>query len=387
MIESFDRNQLIELAGSEGGAHLSIFVPVPAVALDSDASRIQFSNLCRDAHQTLSAHWMTERQAKSFLEPVRDLTRASDFFQSRHGLAVFHSADIFRVYHLTESVDERVSIARTFYLRPMVSEVEPCTPFLLLTLSKSRVAAYRVTSQSIRPAEDIQLPEGFDELLARVSADRGAQAHSSGTLSFGKQGAVFHGQGGMPDAEKSELSQYMRRVDDVIGSRLGDRGELLVLAGVDYVTNLYRDVSSYPRIAGSTLSGNVDHLNSDQLFQRVLPIAVAEAAEQRDADARRLAEPRRGPTATDPEQVLCAAYEGRIEILFFATEAELSGSFQPDTRTLMTMRAQPSGQLWDPCRDLIDAAVLQTLRHGGRVYAVGQNEMPVDKSMAAVLRY
>jgi hypothetical protein len=108
---------------------------------------------------------------------------------------------------------------------------------------------------------------------------------------------------------------------------------------------------------------------------------------EREADANRIREHRRNPVATDPEQVLCAAYEGRIDTLFFDSAATLSGSFYPDTRTLKELHHAPTGEPADPSHDLIEMAVVQTLQHGGHVHSVSKEDMPAESDMAAALRY
>ncbi len=88
-----------------------------------------------------------------------------------------------------------------------------------------------------------------------------------------------------------------------------------------------------------------------------------------------------------PSKSCDAAYEGRVDTLFFDSAATLSGSFYPDTRTLKELHHAPTGDPGDPSHDLIETAVVQTLRHGGHVHSVSTGEMPAESKMAAALRY
>ncbi|MEM9589532.1 MAG: hypothetical protein AAGA03_19775, partial [Planctomycetota bacterium] len=89
---------------------------------------------------------------------------------------------------------------------------------------------------------------------------------------------------------------------------------------------------------------------------------------------------------TDAEKVLTAACQGRVDELFFDIDARLYGSFCSNLWKLKQMVQPPSGDPADPSQDLIELAVVQTLRHDGRVYAVSEDQMPTTEQMVASLR-
>jgi hypothetical protein len=231
------------------------------------------------------------------------------------------------------------------------------------------------------------LPPAFAEAQAEVTADRGAQVHSSGRGTIGKEGAVFHGQGGLPDAEKSELQQYLRHVASAVEEHIHDQEGDLILAGVDYVTSLYKHVSQSPRRIEATISGNVDHLPPSELHEKALALLAHEIDRRRQGVADQFRDPTRTGIATDPEQVLCAAFDGRIDTLIVDDSAELFGSFYPDTKAMHETKRRPTGDPADPSHDLIEMAVVQTLRHRGSVLAFKPIDMPVRSPIAASLRY
>lgn len=385
-----DRHELDQILASEGGPHITVYLSAPQRPAEAKDDAIRISNLIRDAHSTLVQHWMPAAEADDLLKPLHQLTEDREFLAGRrHGVAIYLSADVFKVYRMSESIDDQMTIARTFCLRPMLSSLH-ISEFYILTLSKKRVAFYSATAESIAEIEDAGLPAGFQQSLIEVTADRGAQVHSSGVTKTGKQGAVFHGQGGAPDSEKEELTEYLKRVDHAVSSylhKLTGQSGFLILAGVDSVTAIYQHISSCARLIAPTISGNVDHLTPQELHQRAMPIAKQELRREREADAHRIREHQRNPVATDPEQVLSAACQGRIDTLFFDADARISGSFDPDTRILKEHHHDPSGAPGDPSHDLIETAVVQTLRHGGHVHGVPKADMPVDSKMAAALRY
>ena len=84
--------------------------------------------------------------------------------------------------------------------------------------------------------------------------------------------------------------------------------------------------------------------------------------------------------ATGIEGVVRAAYQGRIELL--TADEAVWGSYDEAADEVATgARFAETGQ------DLLDAAAVRTLRHGGSVHVLPRGEMPEDVPVAAILRY
>ena len=86
--------------------------------------------------------------------------------------------------------------------------------------------------------------------------------------------------------------------------------------------------------------------------------------------------------SNDIREVIPAAYDGRIESLFVASDQEQWGTLDPVTRT---MHVHKVAKFRD--EDLLDLAATQTLLHGGSVYAVERKHMPDATRIAAVFRH
>jgi hypothetical protein len=86
--------------------------------------------------------------------------------------------------------------------------------------------------------------------------------------------------------------------------------------------------------------------------------------------------------SNDIRKIVPAAYDGRIESLFVASDQEQWGIFDPATHTI---RVHREAKFRD--EDLLDVAATQTLLHGGSVYAVGREHMPDTALAAAVFRH
>ena len=389
-MELIDRQELNQLLESEGGPHVTLFLPLPERPMEAKEDGIRISNWTREAISILNEHWMPEREAEDFIQPLAALADDEVILgDRRHGVAVYLSRDQFQLFRLDQPIEQKMVIDRVFHIRPLLSVLDDRLSFAVLRISKKAVSLFDVLPKGVNEIKLEGIAESFEDSLSGVSADRGNQTHSAAYASgaAGKQAAVFHGQGGLPDAEKAELTEYLRRLDGAVCVALADRSDWLVLAGVDYETAIYRNLSNYPRLAVESVSGNMDHLSPQAMADRAKPIAAAENDAERNAEAEEIRERRHQPVATDPEQVLKAAHAGQIKTLFVDKNASLTGSFETDTAALKELHHEPTGQPGDPCHDLIELAAVQTLKHGGRVYSVGSTEMPVDAKMVAALRY
>ena len=93
----------------------------------------------------------------------------------------------------------------------MIAALETDEPMYVLLLGGRHVELYRVAEQTV---EKVDVPEpaaGHGETLNYDEAERGAQVHSAARGLPGKQAAVFHGHGGLPEKAKQDLEIFLRR--------------------------------------------------------------------------------------------------------------------------------------------------------------------------------
>jgi hypothetical protein len=157
----------------------------------------------------------------------------------------------------------------------------------------------------------------------------------------------------------------------------------LVLAGVDYLLPIYREVTSYPHLLDAVITGNPEELSEAELHEAAWPLV-----EPRFADAERVAVDRyrqlagAGQVSSDLDEILSAAHHGRVDTLFVALNRQRWGQFDTATqRSRIHAQPEPEDQ------DLLDLAAVQTLLQSGVVYAVEPEQMPAAADIAAICRY
>ena len=89
-----------------------------------------------------------------------------------------------------------------------------------------------------------------------------------------------------------------------------------------------------------------------------------------------------GRVSADLVTVVRASYEGRVEELFVADEAERWGTFEPGSGTV-TVRDKP-GPVGE---DLINLAAIQAFQRGGAIHVLERSHLPGAADVAAIFRY
>jgi hypothetical protein len=359
-------------------------MPTHTVGLQGQQDPIRLKNLLNEAERQLSGQWMRPAEARVMLEPARALLTDSLFWtRAGNGLAIFLSPDSFQSFQLAHPFEEMLVVGDQFRIRPLLPVLDYDERFYVLSLSQNKTALYEGDLHRLVPLETEGLPGNMVDALNYDGADPGMQVHSGAWGSAGKQGAVFHGQGGIPDSVKNDLRAYFRLVNSAVGKFLNGSSAPLLLVCVDYLAPLYRDVNSYPHLLPETVEGNSDYLEASQLHERVKGQASRYFQQKRRQALETLRQRNGGRTAScQVEQIVPAACQGRVDTLFVAEKGTAWGVFQPAAGVVTVHE-----QVVPDDVDLMDMSIVETLKHRGTVYAVPTDETPAGAPLAALFRY
>jgi hypothetical protein len=197
------------------------------------------------------------------------------------------------------------------------------------------------------------------------------------------RGAVFHGQGRPDDKKEAEINTFLRLVDSGVVALIDSVRSPLVLAGVDYLISMYRDLSGHQNILERGVAGNPDELSLADLHREawalVEPTFRIERAEAAEVFANLSGTDR---ASENLEAIVLAAIDGRIATLFVALGEQAWGALDSEMRRLEHhAECQPGDN------DLLDLAAAQSLMRGATVYSVPPDEVPGEGLVAAVFRY
>jgi hypothetical protein len=379
-MDNFSHAKLRELLDSSPRAGVSLFLPTHRLGSESQQDRIRIKNLAGRAEDLLRGRGLSSAESVAILSPALELVDDTQFWQHQSdGLALFMAEGFMRRYRLPIKFAEYVQVAPRFYIKPLLPMLTEDGHYFVLALSLKEARLLAGTRDSMDEFTLSDMPAGISR-MERGTGERSLQSHSS---SGGHGGAIFHGQGATGEEDDAQLKQYFRDVDRAVAGRLRGERAPLVLAAVESHLPIYREVSSYSPLLANAVGGNPDELSALDLRARSWSLVKPHFAKTMMSARERLDNQLgTGHASAQLGVVVPAAHNGRIEFLFVATGVQQWGRFQ-DNAAEITLH----DTLQENSQDLTDIACALTLKHGGVVYALPQEQMPGKSMIAAGFRF
>ncbi len=380
--ETFDR-----LMRVENGLCVTLLMPTHRTGRENSQDPIRFKNLLQRAEAELTAQGMRSADARKRLHSFRELLDDSLFWSHQSSaLAAFCSPEETLLYALPEELKELMVVDRRFHLTPVLPMLEAAGNLFLLAISPKSVRLWECARDT---RQEVSLPDGpkkMEDIARYIESDRQLQFHTRAEPAGGRdRAAVFHGHaGGNSDSErKLRLLEYCRLIDARLHPVLNGRKEPLVLACDRRLAPIFREANSYAHLWDEPLEGNPDLRPPAELCSRareaIRPLAFRGREETKTRVEAALA---RGRASQDLSTVLAAGVEGRVDSLLVAADARRWGRIDPDSKTAVVHENREPGD-----EELLNLAALAALRRGAAVHALGTEEMPGRKPLAAVMRY
>lgn len=362
------KEDLTTLAERRPGWHISLFLPMHRGGVETLQNPVRCKNLLRQAEEHLLSAGLRPLHIQEFLAPVQQLLADYNFWQHQSdGLALFVAPEMFRLYRLPLPFEELVVVNQRFHIKPLLPLLSGESQFYVLALSQNQLRLLECTRYSVTEVDLPNVPQSRDEALNYdVGAERQPQFPSR-IQSFAAPGII----------------EYFRQVDRGLSEILEHKPAPLVLAGVEYLLPLYREVTAYAHVTETGITGNPEGLRAEELQKRAWSVVgPLFGKDLEDAAARYRRYAGTGLASSDLTEVVLAAYHGRVATLFVACDVQQWGTFDAETQHVqVTQEAAPEHE------DLLDCAALHTFLNSGAVYAVPQEQVPDAAPLAAVLRY
>jgi len=364
---------------------LSIYMPTHPKDANHEQDRIRLKNLLGRAENTLAEQVPDDKAFKANMEALRDFLFGGGIWSSiGDGLALFIDRDGYSYYRLPLQFEELFVSGRRFHLKPLLPLLTDNGRYYLLALSRKEPRLLYCTRYHATELELPDLPGGLEETLGYDWDPRSLQFHTGAAEGGGgDRPAMFHGQGAGVDDTKDDVIRYFRRVDRSLRDVLPDPEAPLVLAGVEPLPPLYREVNSYGNLVETVVAGNPDEDADPDLQRRAWKIVHPYFEQSRRAAAERYHNNRETDRATgDPRKIIPAARFGRVDVLFVALDEQLWGRWDPQSNQATVDDAQTEDN-----EDLLNLAAIDTLQNGGTVYTMEPDQVPESGPLAALLRY
>jgi hypothetical protein len=376
--------QFKELLETQHELCLSFFLPTHRSGPEIQQNPIHLKNLLKDAEEQLGHRGVRSLEIQEILSPIQKLIEETPFWQHQNdGLALFLAQDFFQSYRLPLHFDPLVVVASRFYITPLLP-LQPENPHVyILALSQNAVKLFRGTQYGVSEIPLEGAPESLAEALRYDEPEKQLQVRSFGEKEDHSE--VFHGHGAGQDDTNTHIFQYFRQVNTAVQTILRDEKAPLLIAAVEYLLPIYKEANTYPHLLPEGISGNPEEMNAEELRKKawnlVEPIFM-KARDEKIAQYKRVSHTEREKASHDLKEIVLAAYHGRVETLFVARGSQQWGQCEPDSQKVFEHETRKEAD-----EDLLNIAAVQTILHGGTVYAVEPGQIPTKSLAAAIFRH
>lgn len=382
----FSRDELKALLRERDEYCISMFMPTYRAAKETEQGPIRLKNLIGKAEEQLIAQGLRTPEAKELLSPAQGLVHDNFFWRRQSdGLALFISSNGFRCYRLPFHFKELMVLNDRFYVNPLLPLLSGEERFYVLALSQNEIRLIECTSEGADEIELEGVPRNIGEALRYDdTVERHLHQHAGSTGAVGERAAIFHSHssGGIGDT-KDDLLRYFRQIDKGLREIFREERAPLLLAGVEYLLPIYREINTYAHLMDEGITGNPEGISASELHGEAWRIVQPHfQKEQQEAIARYHRLAGTGLASDNMREIVPAAQYGRVEFLFIPLGLQQWGRFDADNNTVHLSDRQEPGD-----EDLYDFSAIQTILNGGTVYAVKPEEVPGNEHAAAVFRY
>lgn len=379
-----NKDDIVEIVNQRDTFCVSMYMPTYRVGNEVKQNPIRFKNLIGAAEEQLIAAGMRPPTARSILQAARNLLLDSLFWQQQSdALAVFLMEDFFRYFRIPIDAEEIVVVTDHFHVKPLLSLLTAGERFFILALSQNDVRFFHATPQRISEVIVKNMPRNIDEALAYDEPEKQLQHHGEALHGKGERAASFHGHGVGIDDTKSNISRFCHKIDNALHHLIRLEKVPLIVAAVEPVLSIFKEVSKYPNALKEYVSGNHQDWTLSELHDRARKTIEPYFQKDFKAQTERLKELLGTPKASNNiNEIIKASFQGRIDVLLVAMNQHIWGVYEPDTDALSIHDYELPGD-----EDLLDFIAIQTLLHQGTVYSIKPHEIPDGNILGAIFRY
>lgn len=382
-ITGTDDGTLREIAADRGETpHVTVAVPSTALPSERQENEIRLKNAIAEADAQLQTLGLDDRRRGAVLGPLIEARDGGTFWPEEPldgGLAAYTTGSGLTRITLPQRPRELTVVGWRFHLKPVLQAKSLTGPFALLAISQNDVRLFEGDCRGLRQLDLAgRAPRSLEESAGHDLTEPNLQHHAGHR---GSSEAIYHTHGGGKDDVTPELKRFLREVDSAVQDLLPHRETPLLLAGVESLLALYRQVSDLPGILEDELHGNVEHLSAAALYERARELVEhRHVQDDRDAAVTLADEVGSGSAIDSIDAALLAALEGRVSEIVVAGDREDWGYVDEGAHEVRHRDELPR-------EDLLDRAAVETWLHGGRVRVLPAEALPGERLICASLRY
>lgn len=376
--------QISDLLQDRPGPCISLYLPTSGA--ERQQQLIAYRTLLQQAERSLAAT-MSEAARDELMAPLRELAGNDRFWgHTLTGLAVLRATDFYKVYKLQRRVPERVIVADSFHLKPLLRIIQSADRFEVLALTREHVRYYHGNRDAL---DEVELHPDVPRTLEQALGHQVTEQHDA-AASVGKMGhdmantSMRYGVGARKDEQDKDTERFFRVVDRAVCEHHSKQSGLpLVLAALAEHHTTFRTLSHNSYLAEEGITGNPEAFSADELREKAWAVFEPRYQARLAKLVEEFGTSRAHAHGSDViDEVALAALGGRIRTLLVDVDKVVPGRVDRDTG-----QVHP-GPLDDPrIDDVLDDLAELTMRMGGDVVMVPTDRMPSHTGVAAIYRF
>ncbi len=372
-------DHLMSLLTDHAPPCISLYQPTHRHHPENQQDPIRYGNLLRDMEQSLREKYST-REVRTLVEQYQAFADDREFWNHRtDGLAILGAPDRFQLFELQRPVKERLVVADSFHVKPLLRILQSADRFQILCLTRQEAKLYEGNRDVLDEVELTDVPASLTEALG----EQLTEPHQS-VRSVTGQASIYHGTGQKKDEVQIDMERFFRVIDRaILEHHSRPSGLPLMLAALPEYHTPFREISHNPFLMSEGLQVNPEALSVEQVraqaWQTMLPLYLERLGKLVDEYQSAKAG---GVGSDDLGQVVQAAIAGRIGTLLVEADRVLPGRIHSDTGEI-ERRDLSHPEIGDVLDDLAE----MVLRMKGTVVVVPAERMPSTTGVAAIYRF
>ncbi len=307
------------------GPYVSIYLPTHPDLPDLTHDALVLRGLLERAEAALADGGVPAQDASAVVGPLWALVEDREFWRYQaEGLALFAWPGGHLVLRLPISPAAYVQVGEVAHLTPLVAVASGDAEYIIAAVSLNQVRLFASTRDAIHELPLGPVPASLEDIERQHQSESELQ-HQHQPPAGGI--ATFHGHGGT-EYSSTAVDKFFLELSTGLRERLGadTRLPILLAAVAEHLPRL-RERNQLPTLLDEVLGGNPDQLPAAELRERSWPL-MAQVLESRHREVleRLGALLGQGKATTDPEAILAAAREGRINTLIVSTSTDAAHS-------------------------------------------------------------
>lgn len=365
-----------------GGPLVSLYMTTHRHAPDNRQDPIRYKNLVAEAKNILELNYDRKdyENALALLDLLETYRDADIWTHAKEGLAVLADNKTATIYRLDYPVDEFVSVAACFHIKPLIRNFQFGSHYYLLAIDEDEFALYEGDSHSI---EKLEMPDGietsfrkeFDDYTNSLSGMNGHQGSHSPT---------YHRYGDKSTVAERATEEHFRYAGKIVGEHFTAHHPYpVILIGLPENQAVFRSVCTIDTLLETSIEKPFDSMSENEVLEAAVAIVGdIQKARIKERIERFPYDHSRGTASADPREIAHALAERKVETLFVEQDLLIPGSFDAETGAL-----RYGADALDAADDLTDAFAQAAYLQGGEVYVLEKELLPSDTGVAALYRY